>query len=113
MARRPVMVGDVMIQREQSSPDLQNSGDLLEPCFPVRHVVGCRPAAASACGGGPGSSPPVGRGLQGGFPSPRAPALAFSPPGLPRLAVEPPPGPHLAIRSGRRDPNLGKVVVSV
>ena len=33
------MVGDVMILREQSSSDLQNSGDFLEPCFPVRHVV--------------------------------------------------------------------------
>ncbi len=33
------MVGDIMILREQSSTNLQNSGEFLEPCFPVRHVV--------------------------------------------------------------------------
>jgi hypothetical protein len=33
------MVGYVVILREESAPNLENSGDLLKPIFPVRHVM--------------------------------------------------------------------------
>ena len=39
VARQPIMVGDVVILREESALILENSSDLLKPIFPVRHVM--------------------------------------------------------------------------
>ena len=39
VARQPTMVGDVVILREEPALILENSGDLLKPIFPVRHVM--------------------------------------------------------------------------
>jgi hypothetical protein len=39
VSRQPIMVGYVVILREESAPNLENSGDLLKPVFPARHVM--------------------------------------------------------------------------
>jgi hypothetical protein len=39
VARQPIMVGDVVVLREESAPHFDNSGDLSKPSFPVRHVM--------------------------------------------------------------------------
>jgi hypothetical protein len=39
VARKPIVVGDVVILREEPTPDFEDSGDFLKPGLPVRHVV--------------------------------------------------------------------------
>ena len=39
VAGQPIVIGYVVILREESAPNLENSGYFLEPCFPVRHVM--------------------------------------------------------------------------